>query len=80
MGKEKFTETEVKHLKRIGARMKQLRIKAGYKSFETFAYEKGFSRAQYGKYEAGANITAITLIKILPALNVTFEEIFKGFD
>jgi transcriptional regulator with XRE-family HTH domain len=65
---------------KVGERLKQYRKKAGYTSYEFFAYEHGFSRPQYGKYEAGANITIATLSKILLALNVSYEEFFKGFD
>lgn len=77
----KKTETsETDYLKKVGERLKHYRKKAGYTSYEYFAYEHSFSRPQYGKYEAGANIQLNTLIKILKALNVTLEEFFKGFD
>jgi transcriptional regulator with XRE-family HTH domain len=69
-----------KHLKKVGERLKYYRKKAGYTSYEFFAYEHGFSRPQYGKYEAGANITIATLSKILEALNVSYEEFFKSFS
>ena len=69
-----------KHLKRVGERLKYYRKKAGYTSYEFFAYEHGFSRPQYGKYEAGANITIATLSQILEALNISYEDFFKGFD
>lgn len=68
-----------KDLKKIGERLKHYRKEAGYTSYEFFAYENGFSRPQYGKYEAGANITIATLSKILNALNVSWEEFFKDF-
>ena len=80
MKKEKFTETDKEIMEKIGKRMKELRIKANYKSSELFAYEQGISRAQYGRYESGTNITVVSLTKILTALNVTFEEFFQGFD
>jgi transcriptional regulator with XRE-family HTH domain len=67
-------------LVKIGERLKHYRKQAGYNSYEFFAYEHGFSRPQYGKYEAGANITITTLSKILKALNVSYEDFFKGFD
>ena len=67
-------------LVKLGERLKHFRKKAGYTSYEYFAYEHGFSRPQYGKYEAGANITFGTLSKILKAMNVSLEEFFKGFD
>ena len=80
MKKEKLTDAEKKNLKKAGKRLKELRIKAGYKSSELFAYENDFSRAQYAKYEAGANITLVTLMKILKAMNVTLREFFKEID
>jgi len=68
-----------KDLIKLGERLKYFRKKAGYTSYEYFAYEHGFSRPQYGKYEAGANITFTTLTKILKALNVSLEEFFNDF-
>ena len=69
-----------RHLKKVGERLKHYRKKAGYTSYEFFAYDHGFSRPQYGKYEAGANITIATLSKILNALNVSYDEFFRNFD
>lgn len=74
------TNTEEAYLKKMGERLKMFRKKAGYTNYEYFAYENGFSRPQYGKYEAGANIQLNTLLKILKALKVTPEEFFKGFN
>lgn len=77
---EKTDKAQTVYLKKLGDRLKHFRKKAGYTSYEYFAYEHGFSRPQYGKYEAGANIQLNTLIKILQALDVSLEEFFKGFD
>jgi transcriptional regulator with XRE-family HTH domain len=71
---------EAKYLKQVGDRLKYYRKKAGYTNYEYFAYENNFSRPQYGKYEAGANIQLNTLMKILKALNVSLEEFFTGFN
>lgn len=68
------------YLKKIGERLKHFRKKASCKNYEYFAYDNNFSRPQYGKYEAGANIQLNTLIKLLKALNVSLEEFFQGFD
>jgi transcriptional regulator with XRE-family HTH domain len=77
----KMEEDEEKiFLKKIGARLKFYRKRAGYSNYEYFAYENNISRPQYGKYEAGANIQLNTLYKILKALNVTPEEFFKGIE
>ena len=74
------SKDEAKYLKKLGERLKHYRKEAGYTNYEHFAYEHGFNRPQYGKYESGGNIQFNTLIKILKALNVSFEEFFKGFD
>jgi transcriptional regulator with XRE-family HTH domain len=76
----KSNTTEKQNLKKVGERLKYYRKKAGYSNYEYFAYENDFSRPQYGKYEAGANIQLNTLMKILKALDVSLEEFFKGFN
>jgi transcriptional regulator with XRE-family HTH domain len=77
---EKSDNKQSEYLKKVGERLKYYRKKAGYTSYEYFAYEHEFSRPQYGKYEAGANIQLNTLIKILDAFGVSLEEFFKGFN
>lgn len=74
--------TEAKELKRIGARLKRLRIKKGFKSYESFAVEHELSRMQYWRMEEGkTNMTVRSLIKILNIHKITFEEFFKtGFE
>ena len=76
----KVETSETEYLKQVGDRLKHFRKLAGYTNYEYFAYEHGFSRPQYGKYEAGANIQLNTLMKILKAMNVSLEEFFKGFN
>jgi len=67
-------------LKKLGARIRELRIKKGHKSYEYFAYENNISRAQFGRYEKGSDIRFGTLIKILNGLGMTVEEFFgEGF-
>ncbi|CAG5082976.1 helix-turn-helix domain-containing protein [Parvicella tangerina] len=78
--KKEEKNLEELYLEKLGERLKHFRKKAGYSNYEYFAYENGFNRAQYGKYETGGNIQFNTLIKILKALNVSFEEFFKDFD
>ncbi len=65
-------------LKKIGQRLRQLRIKKGYTSHETFAYDNDLSRVQYWRLESGnANITVGSLIAILNIHNISVEEFFK---
>lgn len=75
-----LTRDDKKTLKKLGDRIKQHRVRAGYTSAERFAYDNDINRTQYVGYEAGKNITIPSLGKVLKALGVTFEEFFKGFD
>jgi transcriptional regulator with XRE-family HTH domain len=68
-------------LKKLGNRIKELRIKAGYTSYEYIAYDNNISRAQFGRYENGQDIRFSSLVKVLNALGVTPKEFFsEGFD
>jgi len=76
-----MTKEEEKLLRLIGKRLRELRIDAGYTSQESFAYDAGIPRAQYGRYEAGTNITIISLNKIIRFHKLSMEEFFKqGFE
>jgi transcriptional regulator with XRE-family HTH domain len=63
---------------RIGEKIKYLRIKAGYTSYENFAIENEIDRKQYWRAENGANLTINSLTKILNIHKVNLEEFFKG--
>jgi transcriptional regulator with XRE-family HTH domain len=68
-------------LKRIGNRIKQLRRKLGYTSYEKFANEHDIHRVQWGRYEQGLDMYASTLIKITRLLRVSLKDFFsEGFD
>ncbi|MGN7787052.1 helix-turn-helix domain-containing protein [Niabella sp. 22666] len=63
----------------VGNKLRSYRQKAGYTSYEQFAFDKGIGRAQYGKYEKGTeDMRLSSLFKILDALGVTWEEFFNG--
>ena len=67
-------------IKKIGERLKALRIEKGHSSYEVFAFENEIDRSQYGKYERGADMRISSLVKVLRALDVTVEEFFsEGF-
>ena len=61
----------------IGRRLVFLRKKAGYKSYETFAFDHGMARQQYWRMEQGANITIKSLLKVLEIHKITIEEFFQ---
>ena len=70
-----------RELTRLGDRIKALRIKSGYTSYETFAYDHDIARAQFGRYEQGQDLRFSTLIRIISAFGMTVEEFFsEGFD
>lgn len=65
-------------LKRIGIKLKRLRIQAGYNSYETFAWDNNLNRMQYWRMEKGSyNITVRSLVKVLEIHKITIEEFFS---
>jgi len=70
-----------KEINKLAKRIKALRIKNGYSSYENFAFDKGIHRAQYGRYETGTDLQYTSLIKVANAFDMTLEEFFsEGFD
>lgn len=68
-------------LQKLGERIKYLRTKAGYTSYEYFAYEHNISRAQFGRYEQGQDLRFSSLIKVVNAFGISLSEFFsEGFD
>jgi DNA-binding XRE family transcriptional regulator len=66
-----------KVLIRIGEKLKRLRVAAGYKSYETFAWDHNLNRMQYWRMEKGTyNITIKSLVKVLDIHKNTIEEFF----
>lgn len=63
-------------LVKLGARNKALRIKAGYVSYKTFAYEHRLPKAQYGRYEQGKDLRFSSLVKVTAAFGLTLDEFF----
>jgi len=74
---EKITK---EYLKKLGNRIKALRIKKGYSSYDFFAYDHHISRAQWGRYENGQDLKFSSLLKVVTAFGMTFSEFFsEGF-
>ncbi|MEE6130514.1 helix-turn-helix transcriptional regulator [Chryseobacterium arthrosphaerae] len=79
MEEKEFLKDEV--LKKLGKRIKEIRIAKGYSSYEYFAYEHNISRAQYGRYEKGEDLRFSTLAKVINAFGMTMNEFFaEGFE
>jgi hypothetical protein len=78
---QKKKKASKKDLIILGARIKDLRIKAGFTSYEHFAYEHNFSRAQFGRYENGEDLRYTSLLRVVKAFGLTIDEFFsEGFD
>lgn len=64
--------------KRIGARLKDLRVKKGFTSHETFALTHGLPKTQYWRMEKGnVNMTLKSLSTVLAIHDLTIEEFFS---
>jgi len=74
------TKRAEKRLALIGDKLKKLRVKAKYKSAETFAFDNELNRVQYWRMEKGANFTMQSLIRVLDIHKLTLEEFFKGLE
>ena len=69
------------NLIKLGKRLKDLRKSKGFTNYEQFAYTHNISRAQYGRYEKGGNISLKTLLKIIQIHNISVKDFFnEGFD
>lgn len=68
-----FRET----LEAIGARVKELRVKKGYRSHADFASDYNLPSIQYWRIERGrANMTMMSLHKILAVHGLTMQDFF----
>jgi transcriptional regulator with XRE-family HTH domain len=68
-------------LKKLGDRIKALRIAKGYTNYENFAFEHNIPRAQFGRYERGEDLRFSSLAKVVKAFDMTLSEFFsEGFD
>lgn len=64
----------------IGKKLRELRIAAGYKSYEVFAWENSLSRIQYWKMEQGTNCTLKSLYKVLQIHQMSYGDFFSSIE
>ncbi|OEK03018.1 hypothetical protein BFP97_16465 [Roseivirga sp. 4D4] len=62
----------------IGKRIKDLRVKAGYSSYEKFALDHGIEGKQYWRLESGKDFKMTTLLRIAEIHQISLEEFFRG--
>ena len=79
--KSEYTQEQLQQLlDKFARRLRELRIEKGYSNYEIFAYDNNFSRTQYGRYEKGQDLRFTSLLRLLRALDISFEEFFKDFE
>jgi len=67
-------------LRNIGDKLKELRIKKGYSSYENFAVDNDLGRMQYWRLENGkTNMTLKSLLRILEIHELSPSDFFKDF-
>lgn len=71
---------KIPELKKVAARLKEIRKEKGYMNYEHIAFEVSMSRSAYWRLESGENFSLKTLIKICKVLEITLEEFFSGID
>jgi transcriptional regulator with XRE-family HTH domain len=74
-----FVNKEKEVCREIGARLKNLRIKNGYSSYENFAVENDLSRMQYWRIEKGlTNLTIRSLVTLLNIHKISIKDFFNS--
>lgn len=69
------------NIRKLGEKIRELRLKAGYSSYETFALDHDLDRKQYWRMENGSNITFNSLLKVLKLHKKSLKDFFsKGFE
>jgi transcriptional regulator with XRE-family HTH domain len=87
MSERKSTKRKAKQLdsneqvyQKIGKRIKDLRLKAGYSNAEKFAFENEITRSQYAMWEKGQDMKISSLLRITRAHNLTLDEFFADIQ
>lgn len=76
--KGKLLDTDQQVYEKIGKRIKELRVNAGYTAADKFAYENEIGRSQYAAWEAGQDMRISSLLRVLNAHSLSIEDFFEG--
>jgi transcriptional regulator with XRE-family HTH domain len=77
-GKGKLLDDDQKIFKKIGNRIKELRLEAGYTNAEKFAFEHEITRSQYANWEKGQDMLTSSILRISRAHGITLQEFYAG--
>jgi hypothetical protein len=80
MEKAKKVPALDKRINAIANKVKTLRTKAGYTSYETFSFENNLNRVSYWRLEKGINFTINSLLKVLDIHKTSLSEFFKDIE
>ncbi|MFN8261519.1 MAG: hypothetical protein U0X41_11345 [Chitinophagales bacterium] len=75
-----MAKAKTSKLNLIASKLKQMRIDAGFTSYENFANAKDLDRKQYWRIENGANITISTLLKLLEIHKISVKDFFSDIE
>ena len=76
--KKTIAESDLKRIKVIADRIKEIRKEKGYTSYENLAFDKNLSRMLVYRIETGKkDFTFTNFLKIMDALDITLEDFFK---
>ena len=69
-----------KRIKKVAAKLRDLRKEAGYSSYETFANDHDLPRVQYWRMENGTNFRFSTFLNVLDKHEMPLYEFFDGIE
>jgi hypothetical protein len=78
--KVKVLEENKRIYKKIGNRIKALRVDAGYSNLEKFAFTNEITRSQYANWETGQDMLLSSILRITKAHGITLQEFFAGIE
>ncbi|MGD1957718.1 MAG: helix-turn-helix domain-containing protein [Fulvivirga sp.] len=79
--KKSLSESEIKRIKAVADRIKELRKEKGHTSYENFALDTDIPRMMAYRMEKGAtDFQFTTLCKVLDALEVNLSDFFNELD
>jgi transcriptional regulator with XRE-family HTH domain len=77
--KAQSDDTYSADVKKLGKRIKALRVEQGYTSAMKFAYDNDLSSVQMVRWEQGRNMTFETQLKLAKAFGISVAELLKDF-
>jgi hypothetical protein len=68
-----------KRILAVSSKLRELRVKKGYKAYIKFAEDHDLGRMQYWRMETGTNFTMKSLLEILDIHNISLKDFFTKY-